>query len=343
MLVSNVSEGSADPIIVFFSGSCKNNGYDDSAAGSGFWWGTQHPKNLAIRTPGKQTNICAELFGLLTVLEQIQQIDVKDTNNSDAFLIHTDRKYTFDCFTRYLPTWRVNGFSRARKGSIENVELIRYITVLLDYVSLRHYVKLVFVPPDENRAAHTLAEQARNLDKVEDVVWSDCRKETEEELELARAEIEHMKYKKAQMERKALEVLESSKKHKKSKKEHKNAPEVPAIPLGNADEEQRERLKKDKKLKRKARDADIDHQQEAVIRVEEERMKKRTKRKHDTEETEMELEGNSAQPPRSEKKKRSKKAAKVVVVLKIQVETKEKKRRRKEGREGKHRRHEQAQ
>lgn len=91
------SESSADPIIVFFSGSCKNNGFDDSAAGSGVWWGTQHPKNLALRTPGKQTNICAELFGLLTVLEQIRQIDVEDTHSSDAFLIHTDRKYTFDC------------------------------------------------------------------------------------------------------------------------------------------------------------------------------------------------------------------------------------------------------
>ncbi|PBL00393.1 ribonuclease H-like protein [Armillaria gallica] len=336
-----MSEGSADLIIVFFSGSCKNNGFDDSAAGSGVWWGTQHPKNLAVRTPGKQTNICAELFGLLTVLEQIQQIDEKDTNNLDAFLIHTDRKYTFDCFTRYLPKWRVNNFCKPKKGPIENVELIRYITVLLDYVSLRHDVKLVFVPSDENRPARALAEQASNLDKVEDVIWSDCRRKTEEKLALTRAEIEHMKYEKAQTERKALEVLESSKKHN-SKKEKKNAQEVPAIPLDNADEEQRERLKKDKKLKRKARDADIDRQQEIIIRVEEERTEKRTKRKHDTEETEMELKGNSVQPPRSEKK-RSKKVAKVVVVLKIQVETKEKKGRRKEGREGKHRRHEQAQ
>ncbi|SJL06389.1 uncharacterized protein ARMOST_09725 [Armillaria ostoyae] len=331
-----MSEGSADLIIIFFSGSCKNNGCDDGAAGSGVWWGTQHPKSVFSR-------LFAELFGLLTVLEQIQQIDVKDTNNSDAFLIHTDRKYTFDCFTRYLPKWRVNNFCKPKKGPIENVELIRYITVLLDYVSLRHDVKLVFVPSDENRAARALAEQARNSDKVEDIVWSNCRRETEEELVLARAEIEHMKYKKAQMERKALEVPECSKKHKKSKKEKKNAQEVPAIPLGNADEEQRERLKKNKKLKRKARDADIDQQQEVVIRVEGERTKKRTKRKHDTEETEVELEGNSVPPPRSEKKKRSKKAEKVVVVLKIQVETKEKKRRRKEGREDKHRRHEQAQ
>ncbi|KAK0481531.1 ribonuclease H-like domain-containing protein [Armillaria novae-zelandiae] len=177
-----MSEGSADPIIVLFSGSCKNNGFDDSAAGSGVWWGTQHPKNLALRTPGKQTNICAELFGLLTVLQQIQQIDVKDTKNSDAFLIHTDRKYTFDCFTRFLPKWRVNNFCKSNKGSIENVELIRYITVLLDYVSLRHDVKFVFVPSDENHPARSLAEQASNLDKVEDVVWSDCRKKTEQEL-----------------------------------------------------------------------------------------------------------------------------------------------------------------
>lgn len=333
------SESSADPIIVFFSGSCKNNGFDDSAAGSGVWWGTQHPKNLALRTPGKQTNICAELFGLLTVLEQIRQIDVEDTHSSDAFLIHTDRKYTFDCFTRFLPKWRINNFCKTKnKGSIENVELIRYITVLLDYVSLRHDVKLVFVPWDENRPARVLAEQASNLDKVEDVIWSDCRKEIEEKLVLARAEME---YEKAQIEHKALEVLKSSKKHKKSKNEKKNAQEVPAVVPIDADEEQRGQLKKDKKLKRKARDMDID-QHEVVIQVEEERTKKRTKRKHDTEETEIELEGNSARPPRSEKKKQSKKAAKVVVVLKIQVETKEKKQRRKEGREGKHRKHEQA-
>ncbi|KAK0246445.1 hypothetical protein EDD85DRAFT_944836 [Armillaria nabsnona] len=338
-----MSEGSADPVIVFFSGCCKNNGFDDSAAGSGIWWGTQHPKNLAVRTPGKQTNICAELFGLLTVLEQIQQIDIKDTNNSDAFLIHTDESIRSTASPRYLPKWQINNFCKPKKGPIENVELIRYTTVLLDYISLRHDVKLVFVPSDENHPARALVEQASNLDKVEDVVWSDCRKKIEEDLAQARAEIEHMKYKKAQMEREALEVLESSKKHKKSKKEKKNAQEAPAIPLGNADEEQRERLKKDKKLKRKARDVDIDQQQEVVIRVEEERTKKRTKRKHDTEETEMELKGNSVQPPRSEKKKRSKKAAKVVVVLKIQVETKEKKGRRKEERSGKHRRHEQVQ
>ncbi|KAK0199035.1 ribonuclease H-like domain-containing protein [Armillaria mellea] len=336
-----MSEDSTEPIIVFFSGSCKNNGFDDSAAGSGVWWGAQHPKNLAVRTPGKQTNICAELFGLLIVLEQIQHTDVKDTNNSDAFLIHTDRKYTFDCFTRFLPKWRVTDFCRPKKGTIENVELIRYITVLLDYVSLRHDIKFLFVSSNENRAARALAEQATNLDKVEDIVWSNCRRDTEEELVLARAEIEHMKYKKLQMEPKALEVMESSKKHKKSKKEKKSrVQEVPAIALINADEEQRERLKKDKKLKRKVRDADI-NQQEVIMRVEEERTKKRTKRKHDTEETEVELEGNSAHPPESEKK-RSKKAAKVVVVLKIQVETKEKKRRRKERREDKYCRDERA-
>ncbi|KAK0466327.1 ribonuclease H-like domain-containing protein [Desarmillaria tabescens] len=338
-----MSEGSADPTIVFFSGSCRNNGLVDGAAGSGVWWGTEQPKNLAIRTPGKQTNNCSELFGLLSVLEQIRRDDLENANNSDAFLINTDRKYTFDCFTKYLPNWRVNNFSKpSGKGSIQNVELIRYIAALLEYVSLRHDVKLALVSSSENRQARLLAEQAVNLEKVQEVVWSDCRKEVEKKLALAREEIKH---KKAQMGREAFnkeeEAPESSKKRKKETKKKKVAQEVSVIAPDKADEGQGGRPKKDKKLKRKAKDMDVGQQQEVVIRVEEERPKKRTKRKYDAEETELEIESNPARPPKPEKKKRSKKAAKVVVVLKIQVETKEKKHRRKEGREGKRRRHDQ--
>lgn len=54
----------------------------------------------------------------------------------------------------------------SRQEPIQNVELIRYIAVLHEYLSLKHDVTLAFVPLGEDRPVHVLAEQAKDLEKM---------------------------------------------------------------------------------------------------------------------------------------------------------------------------------
>ncbi|KAJ7134436.1 ribonuclease H-like domain-containing protein, partial [Mycena epipterygia] len=60
----------SNPVEVYVDGSCLNNGRDDTAAGSGIYWGPNHAWNEALRVPGSQTNNQGEVYAFLRALQR---------------------------------------------------------------------------------------------------------------------------------------------------------------------------------------------------------------------------------------------------------------------------------
>ena len=87
-----------DELTVYTDDSCINNGTDEAKAGCGIWYGTQDPRNKALRVPGKkQSNQVGELLAILYV--------VKNASENQPLRIKSDSKFAIEGLTTYAREW----------------------------------------------------------------------------------------------------------------------------------------------------------------------------------------------------------------------------------------------
>lgn len=99
---------------------------DESKAGFGVWFGPDDPRNNYGPLPESSlhTNQRAELFAVKRALELT-------ASDSRPLVIKSDSRYTIDCFDKWLPQWRSNGFQTAGKTPVKNRDLIEGIDRLM--------------------------------------------------------------------------------------------------------------------------------------------------------------------------------------------------------------------
>ncbi|KAJ3721993.1 ribonuclease H-like domain-containing protein [Lentinula raphanica] len=163
------SSSSKEPLVVYCDGACKGNGKIGSVAGIGVWWGHDDPRNLAERCPGDQTNNRAELVAICRVFETTPF-------RKSLLTIKTDSKYSINCFNSWFSNWEANGWRKSDGTEIKNLDLIRYIYVLLRARSqFKQPVELVYVKGHAgivgNEGADSLANLGATMPEQEDRDW----------------------------------------------------------------------------------------------------------------------------------------------------------------------------
>ncbi|XP_063771539.1 ribonuclease H1-like [Pseudophryne corroboree] len=105
-----------DAIVVYTDGCCSRNGRLKARAGIGVYWGQHHPLNVAERLEGRQTNQRAEILAACKALEQAR------SQNIAKLVLYTDSKFTINGATKWIHSWKKNGWKLATGKDVINRE-----------------------------------------------------------------------------------------------------------------------------------------------------------------------------------------------------------------------------
>jgi len=98
-------------LIVYTDGSCTGNGTGEAKAGSGVWYGTDDPRNTAVRVPGtEQSNQVGELLAVLHV--------IKNTPSNQPLRIKSDSRFAIDGLTKHAPDWEAKDWIGIKHGPL---------------------------------------------------------------------------------------------------------------------------------------------------------------------------------------------------------------------------------
>lgn len=146
-ITNNIVPDNID-FLIYTDGSCKDNigGY-----GVVIITVNNNIKEYYGHLPFLCTNQIAELTAIKIAL----------LNASGRIHIRSDSMYSIDCFTKYIKTWKRNGFMTTKKEPVKNQQLIKDIDVLMQgkQVTFEH----VYSHQGEyyNEMADQLAEKGR--------------------------------------------------------------------------------------------------------------------------------------------------------------------------------------
>ncbi|XP_060090364.1 ribonuclease H1-like [Heteronotia binoei] len=116
---------------VYTDGCCSNNGRRDARAGTGVYWGPDHPLNVSERLPGRQTNQRAEINAATRAVQQARSQNITKLN------IHTDSKFTIDGMTKWVPNWERNGWKTSTGKDVVNKEDFQRLTNLSEGMDIK--------------------------------------------------------------------------------------------------------------------------------------------------------------------------------------------------------------
>ena len=107
------------PENIYTDGSCMNFKGKFVGAGSGVYFGEDHPLNKAVPNKKPFTNNRAELMALQVALQLIE----KETK---VIYVHSDSKYSINSTTVWAKKWKRNGWKKTG-GEIKNLDLIKWV------------------------------------------------------------------------------------------------------------------------------------------------------------------------------------------------------------------------
>lgn len=105
-----------DATVVYTDGCCSQNGNLKARAGIGVYWGPNHPMNVAERLEGRQTNQRAEIQAACKAIEQAK------SQNIAKLVIYTDSMFTINAITKWIFTWKKNGWKLSSGSNVKNRE-----------------------------------------------------------------------------------------------------------------------------------------------------------------------------------------------------------------------------
>lgn len=103
-------------VVVYTDGCCSSNGRSEARAGTGVYWGPNHPLNSSDRLPGRQTNQRAEIRAACKAIEQAK------SQNINKLAIYTDSKFTINGITNWVENWKTNGWKTSTNKDVINRE-----------------------------------------------------------------------------------------------------------------------------------------------------------------------------------------------------------------------------
>jgi ribonuclease HI len=115
-------------IVIYTDGSCFGNGGKKAVAGMGVHFPNKELDDLSIPfTIHPITNQRAELGAIYLALQSIKlNYEEKDLHKLLVHM-HTDSKYSIDCFEKYIHNWKKNEWMTSKKKSVANQDLIKRI------------------------------------------------------------------------------------------------------------------------------------------------------------------------------------------------------------------------
>ncbi|KAK9411274.1 ribonuclease H1 [Crotalus adamanteus] len=105
-----------DYVAVYTDGCCSSNGRQAARAGTGVYWGPDHPLNNSERLHGRQTNQRAEIHAACKAIEQAKSQNIR------KLAIYTDSKFTINGVTSWIPNWKINGWKTSAGKEVTNRE-----------------------------------------------------------------------------------------------------------------------------------------------------------------------------------------------------------------------------
>ncbi|XP_069742301.1 ribonuclease H1 [Narcine bancroftii] len=105
-----------DAVAVYTDGCCASNGRKGAQAGIGVYWGPGHSLNLSERLSGRQTNQRAEIVAACRAIEQAQELGI------EKLVIFTDSMFTINGITKWIKSWKTNGWKLYSGGPVVNKE-----------------------------------------------------------------------------------------------------------------------------------------------------------------------------------------------------------------------------
>jgi ribonuclease HI len=116
---------------IYTDGACTANGTDRAKAAIGVYVDNpslRHKNRSELLDRPPFTNQRAELAALLAGLEVVRNFPLTPPK---TYRIFSDSKYALDCATRYLKSWKQNGFKTSSGGEVKNLDLIIDIDTVL--------------------------------------------------------------------------------------------------------------------------------------------------------------------------------------------------------------------
>jgi len=98
-------------VTVYTDGACVNNGLENSATGSGVWYGDNDPRNSSTRVAlENQSNQTGKLMAIL--------IAIKDNPPETNLRIISDSKYAIDSLMKYTEEWEAHNWLGNQNGNL---------------------------------------------------------------------------------------------------------------------------------------------------------------------------------------------------------------------------------
>jgi ribonuclease HI len=116
----NMNAISVRKIIIYTDGSCLGNGHKDARGGIGIYFPNGEFANISERFTNRPTNQRCEL----TAIYKSILICHNDLLAGSKIIIYTDSEYSIKCLKEYCKKWSLNGWLKADKSPVENIDII---------------------------------------------------------------------------------------------------------------------------------------------------------------------------------------------------------------------------
>jgi len=113
-------------IIIYTDGSCLGNGHKDARGGIGIYFPNSEFANVSERFTNRPTNQRCEL----TAIFKSFLICMDDLNAGSKIVLYTDSEYSIKCLKDYCKKWSLNGWVKADKSPVENIDIIEPLYAL---------------------------------------------------------------------------------------------------------------------------------------------------------------------------------------------------------------------
>ncbi|KAM8953229.1 ribonuclease H1-like [Pelodytes ibericus] len=142
-----------DAVVVYTDGCCSRNGRLKARAGIGVYWGPNHPKNVAERLEGRQTNQRAEIQAACKAVEQAK------AQNITKLVLYTDSMFTINGITKWIHSWKGNNWKLSTGQSVVNKEDFEKLDRLINGINITWMHIPGHAGFDGNEAADKLAKE----------------------------------------------------------------------------------------------------------------------------------------------------------------------------------------
>jgi ribonuclease HI len=117
---NDISQNPIRKILIYTDGSCLGNGHKDARGGIGIYFPNGEYPNVSERFTNRPTNQRCEL----TAIYKSILICYDDLSSGSKISIYTDSEYSIKCLKEYCKKWSVNGWVKADKSPVENIDII---------------------------------------------------------------------------------------------------------------------------------------------------------------------------------------------------------------------------